>query len=173
MASYNIKLVDHTGSTKQTGPGIQSEIKGFFDRVFAKTSDSVTVAWGTGSSSDDIVLHFVKDVGDSYIRKTIKKNATISANAGGHTTLHGHKICSEFYKDVVDAQGKARAMSNRDYARLAFHESLHNVFPAWTEADLMGHGGLSDTPVGKDLSQFDIDTMRKGIALKSVATQQL
>ena len=173
MAKYNIKLVDHTGATKQIGPGIQSEIQGFFTRVFANTSDSVSVAWGTGTTSDDIVLHFVNSVSDSYIRKTIKKNATISAIAGGHTTLHGHKICSEFYKDVVDSQGKARPMSNRDYARLAFHESLHNVFPAWTEADLQGHGGLADTPVGKDLGQFDIDTMRKGIALKSIATQQL
>jgi hypothetical protein len=173
MANYSIKLVDHTSSATQITSGVQSEIKGFFDRVFAKTSDSASVGWGTGSTSDDIVLHFVKDVSDSYIRKTIKKNAKISPNAGGHTTLHGHKICSEFYLNVVDSQGKARPMSNRDYARLAFHESLHNVFPAWTENDLMGHGGLADTPIGKDLGQFDIDTMRKGISLKSVATQQL
>lgn len=173
MANYSIKLVDHTTASSQITPGIQSEIKGFFTRVFANTSDSVTVAWGTGAASDDIVLHFVTDIADSYIRKTIKKNAKISANAGGHTTWRGHKICSEFYKTVVDSQGKARPMSNRDYARLAFHESLHNVFPAWTETDLMGHGGLADTPVGKDLGQFDIDTMRKGIAIKSVSTQQL
>jgi hypothetical protein len=173
MATYNVKLVDHTGSANDVTSGIQGELKGFFDRVFAKTSDSATVAWGNGATSDTIVLHFVQNIADSYIRKTVKKDAKISDYAGGHTTWHGKKICSEVYKDVVGSDDKPRPMSNRDYARLAFHECLHNVFPAWTENDLKGHGGLAETPVGSDLSQWDIDTMRRGIAIKNKSTQQL
>jgi hypothetical protein len=64
-------------------------------------------------------------------------------------------------------------MKGRDYARLAFHECFHNVYPAWTEQDLMGHGGLADTPVGSDLNQWDIDTIRQGIAIPNTAKQQL
>jgi hypothetical protein len=52
-------------------------------------------------------------------------------------------------------------------------ECLHNVFPMWTEEDLMGHGGLADTPIGADLTKWDSDTLRRGIAIKSVAKQQL
>ncbi len=133
MASYYVKLVDHTGSSKQTRSSIQGELKNFFDRVFDKTSDTATVPCGTGSTSDIIVVHFVEDIAHSYIRQTVKKNTTISPNAGGHTTWHRHKICSEIYKTVIDRRGKNRPMSGRDYARLAFNEYLHNVFPAWTE----------------------------------------
>jgi hypothetical protein len=64
-------------------------------------------------------------------------------------------------------------LSPREYAKLAFHESLHNVFPGLKETDLKGHGGLADTPVGADLNQWDIDTMRRGIAINSIATQKL
>jgi hypothetical protein len=173
MATFSIKLVDRTSSSGQITPAIQSELQNFMDRVFKGTSDTATVTWGKGATSDDIVIHFVEDIGNSYIRQTIKKNARISPNAGGHTTLHGKKICSEIYKKVVKKDGKVLKMSGRDHARLAFHECLHNVFPAWTEQDLMGHGGLADTPVGNDLGPFDIDTLRRGIAIKSVATQQL
>jgi hypothetical protein len=82
-------------------------------------------------------------------------------------------ICSEVYQTVATSDGKTATYSGRGYARLAFHESLHNVFPGWKETDLMGHGGLADTPVGHDLNQWDINTMRQGIAIKSSATQKL
>jgi hypothetical protein len=173
MANYSIKLVDRTGSPKSVTQSIQSELKNFFDRVFAEASDKATVVWGTGSTSDDIVLHFVEDVARSYIVQTMKRPPQINPLAGGHTSSRGHKICSEFYKTVTGRGGKTRTQSGKDYAKLAFHECLHNVFPAWTEQDLMGHGGLADTPVGADLDQFDIDTLRRGIAIKSISTQQL
>ena len=122
--------------------------------------------------SDDIVLHFVSDVGSSYIVKTMPRPPKINSFVGGHTTLRGHVICSEFYRTVAKRGGK-REMSARDYAKLAFHECLHNVFPGWDEKDFMGHGGLADTPVGPDLNQWDIDTLGRGIAIKSVAVQRL
>jgi hypothetical protein len=173
MANYSIKLVDHTTSSSSLTPSIQSELQGFFTRVFKGSSDSATVSWGKGAASDDIVLHFVEDVSSSYIVKTMKRPPTINARAGGHTTSRDRVVCSEFYKTVPGRGGKARTLSGKECAKLAFHECLHNVFPAWTEQDLMGHGGLADTPVGPDLNQWDIDTLRRGIAIKSVTTQQL
>ena len=173
MANYSIKLCDHTGSPNTVTQDIQSKLQGFFNRVFAGTSDKATVVWGTGSASDDIVLHFVQDIAHSYIAQTMPRPPQINPLAGGHTSLRNHRICSEFYQTVASRGGKSRPMSGLDYAKLAFHECLHNVFPAWTEQDLMGHGGLADTPVGADLGQFDIDTLRRGIAIKSTATQQL
>ena len=92
MATYSIKLIDQTASSSQITPSIESELTGFFSRVFAKTSDSATVAWGTGAAADTIVLHFVEDIANSYIRQTVKKNATINDFAGGHTTWHGKKM---------------------------------------------------------------------------------
>jgi hypothetical protein len=172
MASYSIKLCDHTASSNQVKNPIQSELQGFFNRVFSGTSDTSTVAWGSGSQSDDIVLHFAADVSSSYIVQTMRRPPRINPLAGGHTTLRDHVICSEFYKTVT-IRGRTRTLSGRDYAKLAFHECLHNVFPGWTEHDLMGHGGLADTPVGPDLNPWDSDTLRRGIAITSVATQQL
>src|SRR5437879_4397506 len=171
MANYSIKLCDHTGSPNTVTQGIESALQQFFTRTFSGTSDKATVGWGKGSASDDIVLHFVADVAHSYIVQVMARPPKISPLVSGHTSSRNHRICSEFYKTVT-IHGTSQTLSGLRYAKLAYHESLHNVFPAWTEQDLMGHGGLADTPVGPDLNQWDIDTMRRGISTKSVATQR-
>jgi hypothetical protein len=179
MATYSIKLCDHTGPSNKLQSSIQGELQGFFTRVFTGTSDTATVSWGTGSASDSIVVHFVPSrASGSYIAQWLgaKKLDDINEYAGGHTTLHHHVICTEIYQTVAlpPPRGGSKTLSARDYARLAFHECLHNVFPAWKETDLMGHGGLADTPVGADLSQWDIQTLRQGIAITTtLATQKL
>lgn len=178
MANYSIKLCDHTTQPNSSQGGIQSALQGFFTRVFNGTSDSATVGWGAGAASDAIVLHFVasRDPG-SYIVQCFgaQKLEKINKLAGGHTTEHHHKICSEIYQTVVlpPPRNGTKTLSPLEYAKLAFHECIHNVFPGWDEKDLDGHGGLGNTPVGADLSQWDIDTIRRGIAIKSIATQQL
>jgi hypothetical protein len=172
MASYSIKLVDHTGSDSTITKGIGSALKAFFDRVFADTSDSVTVVWGSGSTSDTMALHFVEDVASSYIVQKMKKPPKINPLVGGHTTLRGSVICSEFYKTVT-IRGKTQTLSGVNYAKLAFHEGLHNSHPLWTEDELKGHGGLAESPVGPDLNERDIDLMRNGLATRANYTQQL
>ena len=170
--NYNIKITDHTSSPILIMNSIQSELQGFFTRVFSGTSDNANVSCGRGSSSDHIVLHFVENVANSYIVQTMARPPQINPGVGGHTSLRSRIVCSEFYKNV-NIRGTVQTLTGLRYAKLAFHESLHNVFPAWTEQDLMGHGGLADTPVGPDLNQWDIETIRRGISISSVATQQL
>jgi hypothetical protein len=175
MAVYTIKLCDHTASPNPLAGGIKSTIQGFFNRTFNGTSDTATVGWGNGAASDTIVLHFVESRDNSYIAQWLGRDKLNSINnlAGGHTTEHRHQICSEFYKTVNVRSGGTRNLPAQECAKLGFHECFHNVFPAWTEDDLKGHGGLADTPVGQDLNQWDIDTIRRGIAIHSVARQKL
>jgi hypothetical protein len=162
MAKVSIKLVDHTESDKSVTADIGSALAKFFERVYSGTDDTVTVGWGTASKSDTMVLHFVADVASSYIVKTMKRPPTINPGVGGHTTLRGKVLCSEFYKTVT-IRGKAKKLPGLEYAKLAFHEGLHNAHPLFTEDDLRGHGGLAETPVGTDLNERDIGLMRDGI----------
>jgi len=171
MAIYSVKLVDHTGSDSATTQGICGALKGYFDRVFADASDSVTVGWGSGSTSDAIVLHFV-DVASSYIVQKMKRPPKINPLVGGHTTLRDRVICSEFYKTVT-IRGKTRTLSGVNYAKLAFHEGLHNAHPRWTEDELKGHGGPAESPVGPDLNERDVDLTRDGLATRGNYSQQL
>lgn len=175
MAAYTIKLCDHTASPNPLAGSIKSTIQGFFSRVFSGTSDTATVDWGAGSASDTIVLHFVESRNASYIVQWLGSEKLNSINnlAGGHTSMHRHQICSEFYKTVNVRSGGTKNLPAQECGKLGFHECFHNVFPAWSEQDLMGHGGLADTPVGQDLNQWDIDTIRRGISIRSVATQKL
>lgn len=80
-------------------------------------------------------------------------------------------ICSEFYKTVT-IRGKTRTLSGVNYAKLAFHEGLHNAHPLWTEDELKGHGGLAESSVGPDLNGRDVDLMRDGPATRGNYTQQ-
>lgn len=172
MTVYNIKLVDHTGSDNKITSGISSALKGYFDRVFADTGDSATVEWGEGSSSNAIILHFVNDVASSYIVAKMKRPPKISPLVGGHTTLRGTVLCSEFYKTVT-IRGETKTLSGVQYAKLAFHEGLHNAHPLFTEDDLKGHGGLAESPVGPDLNERDIGLMKDGLAERGSKYSQL
>jgi hypothetical protein len=136
------------------------------------------VSWGTGSATNDVVVHFVanRDPGSYIVQLWGKQKLdNISEYAGGHTTMHHHEICSEIYQTVVFKPPRTgtRTLDPLAQAKLAFHECIHNVFPCWSEADLNGHGGLENTPVGSDLSQWDIDTMRRGLSIHSIAKQNL
>jgi len=172
MAKYSIKLVDHVGSEADLKSEFRTVLQGFFTKTFDGSSDSATVTWGTGDKEDTIIVHFVEDIASSYITQKMT-NARINPRAGGHTKLQKHKVCSEVYYTVATKDGTTRTLKGPESARLAYHECLHNVFPNWTEDDLKGHGGLAETPVGADIAKFDIETMRRGIAIKSNYTQQL
>ena len=173
MTVYAIKLVDHTGSDAKITSEIGASLKDYFDRVFAGSDHSATVGWGKAGTSDALVLHFVADVAGSYIVQKMKRPPKINPLVGGHTTLRDNVICSEFYKTVT-IRGSTRTLSGLQYAKLAFHEGLHNAHPLFTEDDLRGHGGLAESPVGPDLNDRDIGLMKDGLAGRGKKyTQQL
>jgi hypothetical protein len=171
MAQFTIKIVDHTNSSDGLKGRIQNQLQGLFNEVFADTKDSATVSWGTGAASDNAVIHFVDDVGSSYIDAQWK-GATIRADAGGHTRSRGKVSGSEFYKhDVIG--GKRTMMRDGSYGNIAFHELLHNVLPGWSADDLHGDkggGGLAAAHPKRPLTPKNIELMRSGLSVK---TEQL
>jgi hypothetical protein len=171
MATHSIKLSDHASSESGFTDSMQQELQGFFDKALSGGSDKATVSWGKGSANDKIVVHLVASVSSSYIAEKMK-GKEINPKAGGHTRNRGKVVCSEVYR-TVSIKGKSKTLKGRDAARLAFHECFHNLRPDWNESDLMGHGGLSDTPVGGDVSDWDKETMSREMAVKSKYIQQV
>ena len=86
MAIYSVKLVDHSGSSTSDAAAICASIVRVMGLAFVGTSDSLTITWGTGSASDNLVLHFVTDIAHSYLRGTWP-GMTVDPNAGGHTPV--------------------------------------------------------------------------------------
>jgi hypothetical protein len=168
VATYNVKLVDHTQGSAHLLQLIQKPLQELFTAVFDGTSDSATVSWGTGDPSDNIVLHFVEDVAGSYLGQKMPGNV-IRADAGGHTRTQASITGSEFYKVAV-FDGKPTQVRASAIARLAFHESMHNQFSSWSNDDLHGSrggGGLATSPPGHNLTDVNKALMRRGMAIKT------
>lgn len=168
MANFSVKLVDHTQGSDKLRLLIQKPLQDLFNAVFSETSDSVTVDWGTGMPSDQIVLHFVEDVAGSYLSQKMPGN-NIRGDAGGHTRLQNGITGSEFYKVAV-FDGKPTQVKATAMARLAFHEAMHNQFPGWTNAEMhgtLGGGGLAASPPQHSLTDKNKALMRRGMAIKN------
>ena len=61
-------------------------------------------------------------------------------------------------------------MHDSAYAKLAFHEALHNQWPGWSNADMhgaKGGGGLAASPPQLPMTDKNKDLMRRGIAMKN------
>jgi hypothetical protein len=165
---YSIKLVNHTAATERLLQSIKLGIQSLFSDVFSGTSDTAAVDWGTGNGSDAIVLHFVDDIASSYLQQKMPGN-DIRADAGGHTRTRGHVSGSEFYLHTGTGQSR-RMLHDSAYARLAFHEALHNQFPGWSNADLHGPnggGGLAASPPRIPMTDKNKELMRKGLSIKN------
>ena len=96
MATYSVKLVNHTNATARLQQSINTNLQDLFNQVFSGTSDRAVVDWGTGSASDSIVLHFVDDIASSYLQQQMP-GQSIRGDAGGHTRTRGHVTGSQFY----------------------------------------------------------------------------
>jgi hypothetical protein len=168
MTCFSIKLVNHTNATDRLKNSIKSGLQGLFDQVFDGMSDTAVVNWGTGSASDAIVLHFVNDIANSYIDNKWP-GAQIRADAGGHTRTRGRVTGSEFYLHVSNGAHRT-AVHDSGYAKLAFHEALHNQFPGWSNSDLHGPdggGGLAASPPQLPVTDKNKELMRRGISIKN------
>lgn len=166
--AYSVKLVNHTNATVRLLQSIKKNLQDLFDEVFSGTNDKAVVDWGTGNTSDSIVLHFVNDIAGSYLQKQMP-GSDIRGDAGGHTRTRGHATGSEFYMHTGTG-GTSRMLHDSAYARLAFHEALHNQFPGWTNADMHGPdggGGLAASPPHAPMSEKNKELMRRGISIKN------
>jgi hypothetical protein len=66
--------------------------------------------------------------------------------------------------------GKRAALHDSAYARLAFHEAMHNQLPGWSNADMHGPnggGGLAASPPQLPMTDKNKELMRRGIAIKN------
>jgi hypothetical protein len=166
MTTYLVKLVDHTKSEQKWLEGLRVKIEGIFKECFDKTSDSVTVTWGLGSPTDNLVLHFVSDVDSSYIEAKMK-GKSLGNHIGGHTRTRGNMTGSEIYKYA----GADRSQyTYTGYAKIALHEALHNLFPGWSEADMhgtAGGAGVASSPPKLPLTDKNKELFRKGFAVKN------
>ena len=168
MATYSVKLVNHTNATARLQQSIKTNLQDLFNQVFSGTSDRAVVDWGTGSASDSIVLHFVDDIASSYLQQQMP-GQDIRGDAGGHTRTRGHVTGSEFYMHTGAGQTR-RSLHDSAYAKLAFHEALHNQFPGWSNADMhgpSGGGGLAASPPQLPITEKNKELMRRGISIKN------
>ena len=168
MATYSVKLVNHTNATARLQQSIKTNLQNLFNQVFSGTSDKTVVDWGTGSASDSIVLHFVDDIASSYLQQQMP-GQDIRGDAGGHTRTRGHVTGSEFYMHTGAGQTR-RSLHDSAYAKLAFHEALHNQFPGWSNADMHGPnggGGLAASPPQLPITEKNKELMRRGISIKN------
>lgn len=169
MASYTVKLVNRTRATDRLLLAIKTNLQGFFDEVFKGTSDGATVQWGDGVVSDAVVVHFVKDKDSSYL-KQIRPKEGGQHHAGGHTS-YGQPMGSEIYQHIVEPGGRRHMDTDAGYAKLAFHEILHNQFPGRSGAEIHGDfgGGGFASPVvdGEHPNDRNKEIMRLGLSVKT------
>jgi hypothetical protein len=171
MPQYSVKLVSHVSGESKLQALIAKDLQDMFNKVFEGTSDSATVAWGAGVTSDSIVLHFVRDRANSYLTQVWPDALNHSRpHAGGHTEPRSPRTGSEFYLWAPDkGGGRLYRHTALGYAKIAFHESLHNQFP-YRGGDIhgpFGGGGLAAlVPQGDLPNQTNIALMRRGLAIQ-------
>ena len=178
MSNYTIKLCDHATQPNQSQGAVQTALQSSLHPSLQRNFGQRHGELGHGLGNQRRCGALRGQQGSRLLHCAVvgkQKLDNISEYAGGHTTMHHHEICSEIYQTVVFKPPRTgtRTLDPLAQAKLAFHECIHNVFPCWSEADLNGHGGLDNTPVGSDLSQWDIDTMRRGLSIHSIAKQNL
>jgi hypothetical protein len=172
MANYSVKLVDHTGSPERWRQGLKKAIQDLFDQCFAATSDSVIVDWGMGAASDNLVLHFVEDVDHSYVQEKLP-GAPLKEYIGGHTRTRNSISGSEFYK-FTGIRGQRGQNKYTGYAKLALHESMHNLLPDWTDADMHGPeggAGLAASPPHLPPTDKNKELVQRGFSVKNAQLQ--
>jgi hypothetical protein len=171
MANYSVKVVDHTGSQADWLKGLCKAIEDLFNKCLEGTSDTVTVTSGTGQQSDNLILHFVENVDQSFIQQKMPGGAALKPTLAGHTRTRGKKTCTEFYKFILFPGETARRPARYEgYAKTAVHESLHNLFPGWSEDDMHGGpggGGLAASPPRLPPTQKNKELIRKGLSIKN------
>ena len=162
MAGYTVKLVDHRNSSNQETAAICASVKRVMGLAFDGTQNSIDVSWGTGTDKDHLVLHFVEDIANSYLR-TKWPRMPVGVNAGGHTRSSGSLSGTELYRTTP--KGK---ITLRRYGALAFHEALHNLFPFRGDQHTAFGGGIAAANIpDQDPNDVNKAFLRQGFSVRN------
>jgi hypothetical protein len=162
MATYLVKLVDHRNSTSAETAAIQATIARELGLAFVGTKDSVNVTWGTGTQSDNYVVHFVEDIAHSYLKQTWPQT-NINPAAGGHTHSHGSTSGTELYRNTPGGP-----IPLHQYGAMAFHEALHNLFPSRGDQHTAMGGGVASAKVPDiDPNEINKQFLRQGFSTRN------
>jgi hypothetical protein len=144
MPQLIVTLVDRTPSTKDHfKAAIMHALQEFLgDILFTNQEPTVVSArWVSQSpqqADQDLVIHWVENIGASYIQQKTGKSPT--PGKGGFTHTFNGQRGSEVYRHRADhSHFPADA-----FAKLFAHEAIHNMTRGGNE--IHGQGGLSDEP---------------------------
>jgi hypothetical protein len=168
MAKASVKLVNHTSEQGAWLSGLQQAIQKLFDECLKGLSNSAIVSWGTGAGSDNLVLHFVQDVDHSYVQAKLP-GAALKEHIAGHTRTQKGVTGTEFYLFTGPAANRSRS-KYIGYAKIALHESLYNLFPGLSEAELHGRqggGGLAASPPKLPPTEKNKEMINRGLSNKN------
>jgi len=149
MPQITVTLVDHTDSPRLM-PLIQKHLEDIFTDLLSSQSDRAVVnirfmTTPPKAEDQDLVLHFVNDIASSYVAANMP-GPPIKTIDGGVTRPSPKKTGSEFYKFPADQNGKSLGQFTAiGYAKLAAHESMHNV-TRLDNATLHPQGGIGGSP---------------------------
>jgi hypothetical protein len=149
MPQITVTLVDHTDSPRLI-PLIQKHLEDIFRDLLSSQSEPAVVnmrfiTTPPKAGDQDLVLHFVNDIASSYVAANMP-GAPIKPEDGGVTRPSPKKTGSEFYKFPTDQNGKSLGQFTAiGYAKLAAHESMHNI-TRLDNATLHPQGGIGGSP---------------------------
>jgi hypothetical protein len=147
MPEITVTLVDHTNSPNLR-PLIAHQLEDILSDLLFSDAEAtvVNMRWMTASPVDgdqDLVLHFVNDIGSSYVAQKMP-GPPIKPIDGGVTRPRPDKTGSEFYKFPV-MNGVRTRLTATGYAKLAAHEAMHNVTRLGNAA-MHPQGGIANSP---------------------------
>jgi hypothetical protein len=166
MADYTIKIVDHTQLEADRRDRIRIQLQNFFNQVRDGTKHNIMVSWGTGALTDTIVLHFVNNVGDSYILKKMPGGKALRKEIGGHTRERDDIVGSEVYRHTPAGGPYGHTTHNAlQNATLMFHECIHNRWPGMEHPDMDQYGDLALEKPKPNMSDGVKQMMLSGLGL--------
>jgi hypothetical protein len=149
MPEITVTIVDHTNSTHLM-PLIQKHLEDIFTDLLSSPGESAVVNMRTitmtpKACDQDLVLHFVKDIANSYVAANMP-GPPIKPVDGGVTRPGPKMTGSEFYKFPTDQNGNSLGQFKAiGYAKLAAHEAMHNV-SRLSNDKLHPQGGIGGSP---------------------------
>ncbi|MFZ0712379.1 MAG: hypothetical protein WAM53_20230 [Terrimicrobiaceae bacterium] len=165
--TFNFYLKDLGTSGDRWGEGdryvIGTEMKGLFDLVCAdpncQFSDSDFWWDPAAGSALTVIIYFVDNHAGSVLR-TIRPNSPLGP--GGTTLVSGGGNLSEVYLSAAAGQSDTAPA----LARLAFHESMHNLLNRGQSLHGVGGGGLASEIIfaNTNLTQANINLLAPAVS---------